>query len=154
MVLRQPRKMHSRARSFIFAPNRSLTERPSTIYTVQGESMLQNASARYSRLLRRSSFLRRTTPSSTNYGKSLSIGYQCPKVSGTLSNIWRRPLTTRPVGSHCSIDDQDIEISNDTIYALSTGVGVRAGIAIVRISGPACLEVGNCRVNGHSHICG
>jgi hypothetical protein len=31
--------------------------------------------------------------------------------------------------------------SNDTIYAVSTAPG-RAGIAIVRVSGPACLKVG------------
>lgn len=33
-----------------------------------------------------------------------------------------------------------LEIAEDTIYALSTAPG-RAGIAIVRISGPACLDV-------------
>lgn len=32
--------------------------------------------------------------------------------------------------------------TGDTIYALSTGAG-RAGIAVIRISGPSCLDVGH-----------
>lgn len=35
---------------------------------------------------------------------------------------------------------QSVAFGNDTIYAVSTGPG-RAGIAIVRISGPSCLHV-------------
>lgn len=31
-------------------------------------------------------------------------------------------------------------VNNDTIYALSSGAG-RAGIAVIRISGPGCLDV-------------
>ncbi|KAK4043088.1 GTP-binding protein TrmE N-terminus-domain-containing protein [Parachaetomium inaequale] len=38
------------------------------------------------------------------------------------------------------IDDGASLISNDTIYALSSGSG-RAGIAVIRISGPGCLDV-------------
>jgi len=39
-----------------------------------------------------------------------------------------------------SVARQSIDLAEDTIYALSTAEG-RAGIAIVRISGPSCLEV-------------
>ncbi|KAH6840878.1 GTP-binding protein TrmE N-terminus-domain-containing protein [Chaetomium sp. MPI-CAGE-AT-0009] len=38
------------------------------------------------------------------------------------------------------IDDAASPIGNDTIYALSSGSG-RAGIAVIRISGPGCLDV-------------
>ena len=37
-------------------------------------------------------------------------------------------------------DAFSIDVGNDTIYALSSGSG-RAGIAVVRISGPSCLDV-------------
>ena len=37
------------------------------------------------------------------------------------------------------VDDVSL-ISNDTIYALSSGSG-RAGIAVIRVSGPGCLDV-------------
>jgi hypothetical protein len=41
------------------------------------------------------------------------------------------------------IDDGASLLSNDTIYALSSGSG-RAGIAVIRISGPGCLDVCCC----------
>jgi hypothetical protein len=41
---------------------------------------------------------------------------------------------------HAAGHDRSAATCNDTIYALSTGSG-RAGIAIVRISGPSCLDV-------------
>ena len=44
---------------------------------------------------------------------------------------------------------RSLEVAEETIYAVSTAPG-RAGIAIVRISGPACLEVsGQQQVTGH-----
>jgi hypothetical protein len=47
--------------------------------------------------------------------------------------------TTLPLRSTASRDSA-AAIGNDTIYALSTAPG-RAGIAIVRISGPSCMDV-------------
>ena len=61
---------------------------------------------------------------------------------------WRvpRPLTrevagsSSPGGGHAPPAATTAPADDDTIYALATAPG-RAAIAIVRISGPACLEV-------------
>ncbi|CZR60096.1 related to GTPase MSS1, mitochondrial [Phialocephala subalpina] len=117
--------------------------------------MLQHAYARYSSCLRssRRSFLllRKATPFTNRGQLSSSSEYQrygCSKASGTFtSTIVSRPLTTSArrsaLQSPGAVQDVDtrIKFDNDTIYALSTGVGARAGIAIVRISGPACLQI-------------
>ena len=42
--------------------------------------------------------------------------------------------------------------ADDTIYALSTAQG-RAGIAVIRISGPSCIDVSLCHFHGHSNQC-
>lgn len=49
----------------------------------------------------------------------------------------RRRYTTQPAKQ---------SFTEDTIYAVSTAQG-RAGIAIIRISGPACLDVGSLTVS-------
>lgn len=60
------------------------------------------------------------------------------------SSITRRPRTSQCALSGCTITQHGRYFSSssydDTIYALSTAPG-RAGIAIVRISGPASIEV-------------
>jgi hypothetical protein len=47
----------------------------------------------------------------------------------TISRLKTQPPTSTP-----------ISLGNETIYALSSGAG-RAGIAVIRISGPGCLDV-------------
>ncbi|KAF8862078.1 hypothetical protein BDZ45DRAFT_224196 [Acephala macrosclerotiorum] len=118
--------------------------------------MLHHAYARYSSCLRSShpSFitLRKATLSTNSRVRQFSLtseyqryGYSKPSRT-FMSTIVSRPLTTstrKAVHFPDAVQDIDTSISfdNDTIYALSTGVGARAGIAIVRISGPACLQV-------------
>jgi hypothetical protein len=48
------------------------------------------------------------------------------------------PIIQRNISSASAIDYSSF--NDETIYAVSTAPG-RAGIAIVRISGPSCLEV-------------
>ncbi|PQE09474.1 hypothetical protein CJF31_00004341 [Rutstroemia sp. NJR-2017a BVV2] len=51
------------------------------------------------------------------------------------------PRRCRPLHAHFSTQaDNGLTFATDTIYALSTAPG-RAGIAIIRISGPACLDI-------------
>lgn len=49
------------------------------------------------------------------------------------------------------IDDAASFTNNDTIYALSSGPG-RAGIAVIRISGPGCLDVCSLLICLGSHL--
>jgi hypothetical protein len=62
---------------------------------------------------------------------------QCTAFKSYTSNA-RTPVRSfhREISQRCYVHPED-----DTIYALSTGSG-KAGIAIVRISGPSCLDVG------------
>jgi tRNA modification GTPase len=52
--------------------------------------------------------------------------------------VCRKPLAIRAFGSSAT----SFPATGDTIYALSTGAG-RAGIAVIRISGPSSLDVSN-----------
>lgn len=51
-----------------------------------------------------------------------------------------RPFSQQPWSPNNLDDSSGFPIIGDTIYALSTAQG-RAGIAVIRISGPSCLEV-------------
>lgn len=114
-------------------------------------SMLHNGCARYSFRVRPNDlFIRTGRATSISRICSLSSGLQhdqyIKNVGAFTSTSRSRNLTTfAPASAGSAIvsptSSQEIDINVDTIYALSTGAGVRAGIAIVRISGPACLPV-------------
>ncbi|KAH7318329.1 hypothetical protein B0I35DRAFT_240401 [Stachybotrys elegans] len=94
--------------------------------------------------------------------RSLHLGRRCAARNG-FSRVCRPaalrqlslPATTSPVfssrwitqassrlreGEHASSQAAAFSASGDTIYALSTAQG-QAGIAVIRISGPACIDV-------------
>jgi tRNA modification GTPase len=55
--------------------------------------------------------------------------------------IERKRHSTRSSGGNIdNVGRKLLSLFDDTIYALSTAPG-RAGIAVIRISGPACLDV-------------
>lgn len=56
------------------------------------------------------------------------------------SRALSRPFSQQPWSPNNLDDSSRFPIIGDTIYALSTAQG-RAGIAVIRISGPSCLEV-------------
>lgn len=109
--------------------------------------MLRNGSARSSLRFRPNLHLLRRAIPTPRQPLSIALQNRCSPASGTFtSNVVSRNVTVSDVISAWSkasslLAEQEVEIGVDTIYALSTGVGARAGIAIVRISGPACLQV-------------
>ncbi|KUJ11659.1 P-loop containing nucleoside triphosphate hydrolase protein [Mollisia scopiformis] len=115
-------------------------------FRIVNSSMLHNASARYTFRTRPCRWTRRTAISiATRPKSSLTSGiqrYGCSRASATFIPTASRYLTTSTRSAIQSPNaGQYIDIDGDTIYALSTGAGARAGIAIVRISGPACLQI-------------
>ncbi|KAH7008482.1 hypothetical protein EDB80DRAFT_872287 [Ilyonectria destructans] len=64
------------------------------------------------------------------------ISSACIKQNIALS----RPFSQQPWSPNSLDDSSRFPIIGDTIYALSTAQG-RAGIAVIRISGPSCLEI-------------
>lgn len=54
----------------------------------------------------------------------------------------RTALLVKPVVSEARRGIAGLSFDNDTIYALSSAQG-RAGIAVIRISGPGCADVGH-----------
>lgn len=64
---------------------------------------------------------------------------------------WRIQAHTRSAhaDARCLSAVSHRNLGDDTIYALSSGAG-RAGIAVIRISGPGCLDVCNCPLKSGS----
>jgi hypothetical protein len=62
------------------------------------------------------------------------------RASCCRSAVQKRPLLTSSQNWNQEIDHREDSVRDATIYALSTAPG-RAGIAVVRISGPSCVDV-------------
>ena len=98
--------------------------------------MLSNASLK-ARLYRRNGF-RRNLPIAVHSWRQPALKSNYPVHP--LKQAGPRTLPFNSQRCLHSTSDQSLVIEEDTIYALSTAPG-RAGIAIVRISGPLCLQV-------------
>lgn len=120
------------------------------------ESMLQNAFSK-ARTTTRNARLHHRCPTTLHQRPSFALkwtgvaGHQSafqstnPESSQRSYSYLRTYATDskgarKPSLSHPASRDNAVAVSNDTIYALSTAPG-KAGIAIVRISGPSCLDV-------------
>jgi hypothetical protein len=69
------------------------------------------------------------------------IGLDFLNPAQTSRCIGRKRHSTRPSGKNVdNVGRNLLSLFDDTIYALSTAPG-RGGIAIIRISGPGCLDV-------------
>lgn len=101
-------------------------------------TMRQNASI-LARKSARSALLRQLESLSHQYPARIGLEFLAP-VRRSVSPA-KRAFTSQHVADQVSSSLPKIAaVQDDTIYALSTAPG-RAGIAIVRISGPACLDV-------------
>lgn len=99
--------------------------------------MLQNASATARRCSRLACRISYQFNSHSRRNGELRLTSKISRASAfNLKALKRSYLHTEAGGS--------LGRDNDTIYALSTASG-RAGIAVVRISGPSCLNVGDCQ---------
>lgn len=98
------------------------------------ESMLRNATSRV-RTATRNIFLHRQRPTSPPKPRAW-------RWASTAARQSRLVSTSNTRLQHSQSHAPTLGVRDDTIYAVSTAPG-RAGIAIVRISGPSCMDV--CR---------
>jgi hypothetical protein len=98
----------------------------------KSESMLRNASRRV-RTATRNIFLHRQLPISPPTPCAL-------RWTPSLACQSRLVSTSKTCLQHSQSHAPTRDVRDDTIYAVSTAPG-RAGIAIVRISGPSCMDV-------------